>query len=136
MSRSTRKLLPKWVSSVYVLMSVILVPWIIFLAITLPTRHITKHYDLSWVGFDIGVMLSLLVTGLLAKVRSPAVSLSASSTATFLLVDAWFDIVTSTPGKELDQAIILAVFVEIPMSLISFFIAYRALIVLEKPKGT
>ena len=116
-------------------MSIILVPWVIYLAITLPTKHITKHYDLSWVGFDIGVMLSLLVTGMLAKVRSPAVSLSASSTATFLLVDAWFDLVTSTPGKELNEAIVLALFVEIPMALISFFIAYRALIVLEKPKG-
>src|SRR4029450_13059298 len=32
--------------------AVLFVPWIVYLAIELPTRVSTAHYDLMWVGFD------------------------------------------------------------------------------------
>ena len=32
-------------------------PWILYLTFTLPSRHVTFHYDLAWVGFDVGARL-------------------------------------------------------------------------------
>src|SRR5690348_8240310 len=42
--------------------AVLLVPWILYLTFTLPARHVTVHYDLAWVGFDVGLTVSFAAT--------------------------------------------------------------------------
>ena len=37
---------------VYALLAVAIVPWIVWLAWTLPERSVSAHYRLGWVGFD------------------------------------------------------------------------------------
>ena len=49
----------------------------------------------------------------------------AAATGTLLLVDAWFDIILESHADELRNAIMLAVFAEIPIALLCFWIAYR-----------
>jgi len=48
--------LPRWVTMLLALVAVGLVPWIFYLTFTLPSRHVTFHYDLAWVGFDIALV--------------------------------------------------------------------------------
>jgi hypothetical protein len=72
-------------------------------------------------------MLLLLLTGILASIKSRWIIITASTAATLLLVDAWFDVCSSKGGYELDQALVLAVFIEVPLAIASFWLAYRVL---------
>jgi hypothetical protein len=119
--------LPSWVSSLYTLFAIAMVPWTIYLAYSLPQRHIDRHWDVSWVGLDIGIILLLLLTGFLASIKSRLVILSLSATASFLVVDAWFDIVSSRPGQQFFQAFVLAIIIEIPLAILGFYLAYRTI---------
>jgi hypothetical protein len=103
------------------------IPWIVYISLTLPTRHLSRHWDLSWGGLDVAIFLSLLLTGIFASIRSRWIVISSATVSTLLIVDAWFDIVTQKPGTELREAIVLAVFFEIPMAIVSLIIAIRVL---------
>jgi hypothetical protein len=129
MSKAKAKsILPPWISSAYIIMAVVLSPWMVYLASSLPTHYLSSHWDISWVGLDIGITLSIFITGILAKMRSKLLAISSTMTGTFLLIDAWFDVTTSTRGTELKEALILAILFEIPIALMSLYIAYKSLI--------
>jgi hypothetical protein len=57
--------------------------------------------------------------------KSGWVVVAASISGTFLLVDAWFDCVTAMDAWEHFISVSMAAFVEIPMGLIAYWIAYR-----------
>ena len=44
---------PRWVAPLLGFVALFLIPWTLYLTLTLPSRHVTHHYDLAWVGFDI-----------------------------------------------------------------------------------
>ena len=92
----------------------------------LPTRHLSRHWDLAWVGFDIGMLVAIALTGYLAYKRSWWVSLSAMAVSTLLVVDAWFDVLTARPGAQTAEALLMAIIVEIPLAIISLWLAHRA----------
>ncbi len=115
-----------WIAPVYLAMAVILTPWIVVLAMTLPDRALTANYRLAWVGFDLLLVVSLARTAWLAYRRSPFVVNVASAAATLLVVDAWFDVTTSPPGDALAVALAAAVFAELPLAGFSMVLAYRA----------
>jgi hypothetical protein len=99
---------PRWVAPAFGLAAAITVPWIVYLACSLPRRAVV--YDrAAWVGFDIGLVVMLSATALLAWWGRPKVALTATATATMLIVDAWFDTLTSRRGPELNLAIALSV---------------------------
>jgi hypothetical protein len=39
-----------------------LLPWTLWLTYSLPSRNITDHYDLAWVGFDVALLLAFAAT--------------------------------------------------------------------------
>ena len=106
--------------------AVILFPWTAFLAVTLPSRHLTPHWSLAWAGFDLVMAGSVLWTLYSIMRRSKYLSIAASITATFLVCDAWFDLVTSRPGPERMESVLLAVLGELPMAALCFWIARDA----------
>jgi len=112
---------------VYPVVAFLLIPWTVYLSITLPTRHVARHWDLIWVGFDICLLLSLLFTGILAYRKSKWVIIAASSAGTLLLVDAWFDVLTARNGSPLRSSLLFAIFAEIPLAIITYSIAYRVI---------
>lgn len=120
--------IPAWVSTVYIVFSLVLVPWTLYLSLTLPAHHLSRHWDLSWVGLDIAILASLLTTGVLAFYRSRWMVISATAAGSFLLVDAWFDIISQRPGFELQEAIFLALVFEIPLAIMSYSLATKILI--------
>ena len=117
------KHLPKIMGSLYGVGAVALAIWTIGLAYNLPTRHIVRHWDLAWVGFDVLIGSTMLLTGFFAVRRSGYIILSSSALGSLLLTDAWFDILMSRPGAESHRAIFYAVFIELPIAIFSFFIA-------------
>ena len=119
--------IPIWAASVYIILSIILLPWAIYLGATLPAHHLSAHWDISWTGLDIALFATMLATGILAYLKSHWVIISSSTVGSLLIVDAWFDTMSQRRMLQLREAIILAIFVELPLAFISYFIAFRAL---------
>jgi hypothetical protein len=106
--------------------TVFLVPWILYLTFTLPSRHVTVHYDLAWVGFDLGLTVAFGATAWAVLRGSQWLVPLAAITGTMLCCDAWFDVTTSQPGTELFEAIAEAAVAEIPLAALCGFIVYDA----------
>jgi hypothetical protein len=125
MKRTIEVYLPKWVTVLYGVMAILLIPWIFDLATSLPSRHITRHWDTLWVGFDVIMLLTLVVTIFFIVKRAIWVIVSATALATLWVIDAWFDVLTSRPGAELRKAIFFAL-VEVSLALLTYRIIYHA----------
>jgi hypothetical protein len=118
--------LPRWVALVLGLVAVGLVPWILYLTFTLPSRHVTFHYDTAWIGFDLALLGSFAATAWAAFRGSQWLVPLAAVTGTMLVCDAWFDIVTSQSGGEMWEAIAEAALAEVPLAAVCGFIVYDA----------
>jgi hypothetical protein len=114
----------KWVAPAFIFCSLVLIPWIVYLGFSLPTRQISRHYDAAWVGFDIFELIALAATGYLALRRSRYLALASASAATLLITDAWFDVMTS-PRHKLLEAIALAVVIELPLAGVCAWLSYH-----------
>ena len=126
--------IPRWAGRLYTAFAILLLPWIVYLAFTLPSHHRTENWDVIWTGFDIGLLIALLSTGIAAFTKSIYIVIAASATGTLLLVDAWFDAISEQSHSGFEQAVILALIVEIPLSLMSFYLASHALRHNTKPR--
>lgn len=100
-----------------------LLPWLLVLAAALPTAPSVPHWSAAWVGLDALEALGLTATGALLLRRDPRHPLTAAATAALLIVDAWFDIVTSARGAELAAAIAMAAVAELPMAALCVVLA-------------
>ena len=116
----------RWVIVLLGLVAVALVPWTLYLTFTLPSRHVTFHYDIGWVGFDIALACAFAATTLAALRRSHWLVPLAAVAGTMLVCDAWFDIVTSRGGGETWEAVAEAVLAELPLAALCAFIVYDA----------
>jgi hypothetical protein len=117
------RLSPRWVAVLFGLGAAAMVPWIFYLGFELPRQNTSRHWDLTWVGFDVVLLFALARTGWLAWKGRRQMELPAIAAGTLLLVDAWFDITTSGSTSDLIQAVISAVVVEIPLAALAFWIA-------------
>jgi hypothetical protein len=106
-----------------VLGAVVLVPWTLFLAYRLPSRHTSHHWDLAWVGFDVALAISLAVTGIGVARRATWAVAAATAAATLLVSDAWFDNALANGMHEHAEALLEAAFVEIPLAIICIWLA-------------
>jgi hypothetical protein len=95
--------------------TVALIPWLVYLAITLPSTYVAHNWPLTWVGFDtllIGFMAATAVLGLL---RRQLLLLTAFATGVLLICDAWFDVMTAGPDT-LWLSLATAVLAELPLA--------------------
>lgn len=114
---------PRWITALLAFTAVALIPWTLWLTFSLPSRHVSDHYDVAWVGFDIGLALALGLTARAVFRGSRLLAPLAAATAAMLVCDAWFDIVTSNSGERLEAAL-RAIFAELPLATICAYIAY------------
>ena len=115
---------PRWLVVLLGGVAVLLVPWILYLTFTLPSRHVTFHYDLAWVGFDVALTVSLAATAWAALRGSRWLVPFAAVSATMLCCDAWFDVVTSHAGDDFLAAITEAAVAELPLAALCAYIVY------------
>ncbi len=116
--------LVRWAGPVFVLLAVILLPWIVYLALTLPSRQVSQNYDTAWAGFDVFLFVLLAGTAYCALRRSRYLSTVAGATAALLVVDAWFDCMT-TPWPQAAQSIALCFLVELPLAGLCLWLSYH-----------
>jgi hypothetical protein len=118
--------LPGWAVTFYAGAAALLIPWTVFLSMTLPTRQITHHWDIVWEGFDCLVLVMLALTAFFITKKSIWVTLTASSLGTCLLIDSWFDVLTSRQGVDFIHSLLMACFIEIPVAVLSWYFAIKA----------
>jgi hypothetical protein len=122
---------PRWVAPVFAVLGAAMIPWTLYLAMSLPQHSRTHNYRLAWVGFDVMLLVALLVTAYFAWRGGPLVGLAAACTATILVVDAWFDVTTSRRTDVL-TAVFAAVLVELPLAIVCGWIALHVDQVVER----
>ncbi|HSX47462.1 MAG TPA: hypothetical protein VLF63_01670 [Patescibacteria group bacterium] len=115
--------LPKWASILYAGLALVLLPWIFIIAEYLPTKQLAKHWDSLWVGFDIIILISILLTLYFIMMKKVWVIISASALGTLFIVDAWFDILTSKPGHEQMQSYFFGV-IEVSLAILTYRMVY------------
>ena len=98
--------MPRRLVILFALVALGLIPWTLWLTFSLPSRHVTEHYDVAWVGFDVALFVAFAAT-VWAGLRSRQWLVPFAAIAgTMLLCDAWFDVVTSQGGGERVEAIL------------------------------
>jgi hypothetical protein len=121
----------RWTGPLFALFALILLPWIAYIAITLPARQLSPNYDIAWAGFDVLLAAGLASTAYFALRRSRYLSTASTATATLLLVDAWFDCMT-TPGDARVQSITLCFLIELPLAAVCLWLSYHTLHIAER----
>ena len=116
----------RWVGIFFVACFVGLIPWTWYLAGTLPERQVSSHYNVAWTGFDVMLAIVLLATGVCVLRRSRFLAVTAAAAASFLVIDAWFDIMTSPPGAQFVEALIMGAVAELPLAAACTWLSYRA----------
>ena len=115
----------RWAGALFAVLGVLLLPWALWLGYSLPERKIAHHWDLAWAGFDVVLSLALLGTAVALLTGRPVGRSFAAATGALLLADAWFDVVLESRGAELKAAIVEALFAELPVAALCFWIAYH-----------
>jgi len=103
-----------------------MIPWTIYLAITLPDRYVTYNWTMTWVGFDILLVLFMVATMVLGLLRRQLLILAAFTTGVLLACDAWFDAMTAAPADRW-LSILTAVLAELPLAVLLITGALRIL---------
>ncbi|MBM9507582.1 hypothetical protein [Actinacidiphila acididurans] len=104
-----------------------LIPWIGYLSASLPNHHEVSQWRLAWVGFDAALIVVIGVTAVCAWRRLQIFIPWAVMTATLLCCDAWFDIVLDWNSDEFTGAVLTAVFAELPLALLLFYVARKVI---------
>jgi len=95
-----------------------LIPWIVYLAITLPSHYEARNWVATWVGFDVILLAMLVATAVFGWRRRLLLLPTAFASGVLLVCDAWFDVLTSQRGADLVQALLTAFLVELPLAFI------------------
>jgi hypothetical protein len=108
----------RWRLTLMVLCVAALIPWTVYLAVTLPSHYEAHNWVATWVGFDILLTAMLALTAISGWRRRQLLFPAAFASGVLLICDAWFDVLTSHPGADLVQALLSAVLIELPLAFI------------------
>ncbi len=67
-----------WLAGVLGAPAFALLPWALLLGFELPSRHLARHWDLAWTGFDVALAATLLAAAIAALRASPWLGSSGS----------------------------------------------------------
>ena len=104
-SDGTSKPAFRWLVRLIAVSAAVLLPWAAYLALSLPASVSARHWPVAWTGLDVVMAAGLAATAWLAIRRDRRMAFPAVSTATLLLVDAWFDVCTAPGGGPLLMAL-------------------------------
>ncbi len=125
--RTVRHLSSRWLAIALAGAGVGLLPWLVYLAVSLPASPRAWHWPVAWVGLDAMEAAGLLSTGLLLLRRDVRFCLTAMATAALLLADAWFDVTTAQPGAGELTSVAMALVAELPTAALCIVLAVGGL---------
>lgn len=124
--------LVRWATPLFAGCALILLPWTIVLGTTLPQRQLSHNYGLAWTGYDVVLLVGLIMTAVAAIRRSKLLPIAASATGALLTADAWFDVLTSPGGWSRVQAIAMSLIAELPLAGTCFWLSAHSQAVSER----
>ncbi len=95
--------------------AIALIPWTIYLGLTLPQSYTAQHWQATWVGFDVLLLAFMIATVVLGFARHHLLTLFAFATGVLLVCDAWFDVLTARRG-DLAVSVLIAALGELPLA--------------------
>ena len=101
-----------------------LIPWTIYLALTLPANYVAHNWPATWIGFDCVLIAFMIATAVLGWLRRELVILPGFTTGVLLICDAWFDIMTAGPGQ-MWMPVLTAALLNLPLAAIMIAGAVR-----------
>jgi len=96
--------------------AVFLLPWIWYLAVSLPNQHDADQWRVAWVGFDIGLVGCFAAASWLGWRRHRAAGPVLAATAALLCCDAWFDVMLDWTAPDRWVSVLMAGLVELPLA--------------------
>lgn len=105
-----------------------LLPWTIYLAVSLPDVYSTRHWAVAWAGFDALELIALGMTAYYGWRGRQALVGTAIAAATLLICDAWFDITLNLGTPDIWWSLGSAAFIELPLA---FFLINRVSLLLR-----
>ncbi|MFE5034354.1 hypothetical protein [Streptomyces sp. NPDC056683] len=105
----------------------VLVPWTVYLAVSLPDRFEARYWPMVWVGFDVMLLVSLAGAGAAVWLRRQILVPMSFVAATLLVCDAWFDVSLSWGRGDVWESMASAVLVELPLAVLLVMRARRVL---------
>jgi hypothetical protein len=101
--------------------------WMFYLAVALPNSYRAHNWDVAWIGFDAAMFFSIVITAWSIRKRRQLAIPAAMVSATFFVIDSWFDVTTSRPGFDFKIALATAVLGEIPLALLLLNFSRRSI---------
>jgi hypothetical protein len=117
-SARTMERIRRWRLALMVVCVVTLIPWIVYLANTLPDHYVARNWVATWVGFDVLLLVMLTATAVAGWRRRQLLFPTAFASGVLLVCDAWFDVMTSHHGRDLIQALLSALVIELPLAFV------------------
>ncbi|MFD8725692.1 hypothetical protein ACFV2H_49085 [Streptomyces sp. NPDC059629] len=111
----------------FALCVLVLVPWTVFLAVSLPDRFEARYWPMVWVGFDVILLVSLAGAGVAVLLKRQALVPLSFVAASLLVCDAWFDVSLSLGRGDVWESAASAVLVELPLAFLLVMRARRVL---------
>ena len=113
--------------------ALVMLPWIGYLASSLPLAESGGAWRVAWVGFDIMLAIVLMTTAWLGWRRRQVAMLGLLVASTMLVTDAWFDVSLSYGTAEQWGAILSAGLLELPFAIL---LASSAVSILRRTSST
>jgi hypothetical protein len=95
--------------------AIALIPWTIYLGLTLPQSYTAQHWQATWVGFDLLMLAFMIATAVLGFIQHHYLTLFAFATGILLVCDAWFDVLTAKRG-DFAVSVLTAALGELPLA--------------------
>jgi hypothetical protein len=95
--------------------AIALIPWTIYLGLTLPQSYTAQHWQATWVGFDVLLLAFMIATAVLGFVHHHLLTLFAFATGVLLVCDSWFDVLTAKRG-DFVVSVLTAALGELPLA--------------------
>jgi hypothetical protein len=95
--------------------SIVMIPWLVYLSMTLPDNYVAHNWPATWVVFDILLVGFMAATAVLGYLRRQLLLLAAFTSGVLLICDAWFDLMTAGPD-DVWVSVITALGIEVPLA--------------------
>jgi hypothetical protein len=106
--------------------SVAMIPWLVYLSVTLPQNYEAHNWPATWIGFDVLLVGFMLATAVFGYLRRQVLLFFAFTSGVLLICDAWFDLMTAGPD-DLWLSLVTALLIEVPLAVFMIRGAQRIL---------
>ena len=96
--------------------SIAMIPWLVYLSLTLPENYVAHNWPATWLGFDILLVGFMLATAVFGYLRRQVLLFAAFTSGVLLTCDAWFDIMTAGPS-DIWLSVVTAFGIEVPLAI-------------------